>query len=86
VTIRSLNHRANFCTVPISPANQLGTCSISRRCSIKSRRAKIINSSDDAGPVPLRYLDRNGDSAPRFRLHRSQDQADDLRLPAGRLF
>jgi len=80
VTIRSLNHRAKLLHLSRFRRQQLGTCKHIERCSIKSRRAKIINKFRTMRPRPLRLPGPHGDSGARLRLHRSQDQADDLRF------
>jgi superfamily II DNA or RNA helicase len=80
VTIRSLNRRANFCTCPDFAGNQLGTCkhieAVLHKIA-KDRNYKQFKKMP--APFAYVYLDRNGDGVPQLRLHRSQNQADDLR-------
>jgi superfamily II DNA or RNA helicase len=81
VTIRSLNHRANFCTCPDFAGNQLGTCKHIEAVLHKITKNKNYKQFRKMpAPFPYVYLDRNGDGAPQLRLHRGQDQADELRL------
>ncbi len=79
VTIRSLQHRANFCTCPDFANNQLGTCKHIEAVLHKIRKhPEYEKFRRQPAPFPYVYLAWDVENAPRLRLHRTQAMPEDL--------
>lgn len=79
VTIRSLQHRTNFCTCPDFAGNQLGTCKHIEAVLHKiGKHPQYEQFREQAAPYPYVYLGWEVEDAPQLLLRRSGAVAGDL--------
>ncbi|MGW8194890.1 MAG: DEAD/DEAH box helicase [Desulforhopalus sp.] len=79
IIIRSLIHRANYCTCPDFTGNQLGTCKHIEAVLHKiSKHPDYDRMKDDPAPFPYVYLAWDVEDAPQIVLKRGANISDEI--------